>query len=113
MKVKVKYFTTLRELAGSSEEEIELRNGETLEDLIDKIASRYGREAQEYLYSKKEKREIDPSIYFLINGVNYRTLSGLKTKLKDGDIIAIIPPIGGGWLLSLLDNSNVTSKNNS
>lgn len=93
VKVRVRYFTTLRELAETPEERIRLKNRATLSDLIEVIASKYGKEAQNYLY---KKGKIDPSIYFLINGKNSRILSGLKTKLKDGDIIAIIPPIGGG-----------------
>jgi len=93
VKVKVKYFTTLRELAGTLEEKIILKDGAILADLIEIIASKYGEEARNYLY---KKGKIDPSIYFLINGENSHTLSGLKTKLKEGDIIAIIPPIGGG-----------------
>jgi len=28
--------------------------------------------------------------------MNARMLSGLNTKLKHGDVVAIIPPIGGG-----------------
>jgi MoaD family protein len=91
--VKVRYFTTLRELAGVPEETIHLREGAVLADLIKKIASKYGKEAREYLYSKGR---IDPSIYFLINGEDSRVLSGLKTRLREGDIVAIIPPIGGG-----------------
>jgi len=93
IKVKVRYFTTLRELAGVPEEKITLKDEATLADLIKTIASKYGKEAQDYLYTKGK---VDPSIYFLINGENSRTLSGLKTKLKNEDIIAIVPPIGGG-----------------
>jgi len=93
LRVKVRYFTTLRELAGSSEEELVMKDGATLADLIETVASKYGREARNYLY---EKGKVDPSIYFLINGKNSHTLSGLDTKLRNGDIVAIIPPIGGG-----------------
>jgi len=96
LNVKVRYFTTLRELAGSAEEELEIEDGGTLADLIKEVASKYGKEARSYLYHKGEKDKVDPSIYFLINGANARMLSGLDTKLKDGDIVAIIPPIGGG-----------------
>jgi molybdopterin synthase sulfur carrier subunit len=91
--VKVRYFTTLRELAGVSEETIRLRDGAVLADLIEKIASKYGEAAREYLYSKGK---VDTSIYFLINGEDSRALSGLRTRLREGDIVAIIPPIGGG-----------------
>lgn len=96
MRVKVKYFTTLRELSGTAEEELTIRDGANLADLIEEVASKYGKEARDYLYQKEESRKVDPSIYFLINGENSRILSGLDTKLKDGDVIAIIPPIGGG-----------------
>jgi len=96
LKAKVKYFTTLRELSGSAEEEINIENGGTLADLIKEVASKYGEEASNYLYHKGEDGKADPSIYFLINGTNARMLSGLNTKLRDGDVVAIIPPIGGG-----------------
>jgi len=96
LKVKVRYFTTLRELAGRSEEEVELRDGGNLVTLIQQVAEKYGKAARNYLYVSPENSELDPSIYFLVNGKNARVLSGPKTELKDSDIVAIIPPIGGG-----------------
>jgi len=94
VKVTVKYFTTLRELSKCTEEKLTLEDDATLAVLIEKIASKYGKEARNYLYQKEGK--VDPSIYFLINGENSRTLLGLNTRLKEGDVVAIIPPIGGG-----------------
>ena len=96
MRVKVRYFTTLRELAGRAEEIVELENNACLEDLIEIVASRYGDEARRYLYANEGQKTIDPSVRFLINGRDSRMLQGLKTKLVDGDTVAIIPPIGGG-----------------
>jgi len=94
LRVKVKYFTTLRELARSSEEEIEIESDSSLGNLIEKIATKYGKEAHNYLYHKEGK--IDPSIYFLVNGFDARLLLGFGTELREGDMVAIIPPIGGG-----------------
>lgn len=91
LKVKVKYFTTLCELAGRTEEELMMNDCSTLIDLIKIIASKYGREAYDYIYEKRTGK-VDPSIYFLINGKDSRILSGLHTKLKNSDVIAIIPP---------------------
>ncbi len=96
MEVKVRYFTTLRELAQCTEEELKLEDNVCLEDLIEVIVSKYGDEARRYLYSDENQRIIDPSVRFLINGKGSEMIQGLKTKLKDGDTIAIIPPIGGG-----------------
>jgi len=94
LRVKVRYFTTLRELAGTKEENIEMNDGANLADLIEKVASKYGKEAKNYLYQNNGK--IDLSIYFLVNGVDARKIFGISTKLKCGDVVAIIPPIGGG-----------------
>jgi len=96
LRVKVRYFTTLRELAGGAEEELEIEDDASLADLIRDVALRYGKEAHNYLYQNGEKSKADPSIYFLINGINARMLSGMDTKLRDGHVVAIIPPIGGG-----------------
>jgi len=94
LRVRVRYFTTLRELAGTAEEDVQMDNDATLACLIDELARRYGKAARDYLYNKGE--EVDPAIYLLINGVNSRMLSGTETTLKEDDIVAIIPPIGGG-----------------
>jgi MoaD family protein len=91
----MRYFTTLRELTGTKEDEIEIQDGANLIDLVKKIVSEYGSEASDYLYVEGTK-EIDPSIQFLINGISQLNLEGIKTKLVNGDIVAIIPPVGGG-----------------
>jgi molybdopterin converting factor small subunit len=35
-------------------------------------------------------------IQILINGTGIKALQGFKTKLKEGDTVAIFPPVGGG-----------------
>ncbi len=94
MKVIVRYFTTMRELAGTSQEEMLVGEGATLGETIERLASKYGQEAQRYLYFEEGK--LDPSIRILVNGTDAGTLLGAETKLRDGDVVALIPPIGGG-----------------
>lgn len=96
LRVKVRYFTTLRELTQRAEEEIEIEDNGLLKDLIEKIVQKYGDEACRYLYGDGNKKLVDPSVRFLINGKDSKMLRGLETKLKDGNVIVIIPPIGGG-----------------
>jgi len=94
LKVKVKYFTFLRELIGRREEEYEFEKQPTVEEIINFIADKYGKEAREYLFEKDGK--LKEVLSFLVNGKSITSLNGPKTKLADGDVLAIIPPVGGG-----------------
>ena len=94
MKVTIKFFTTLREVAGKREERIELSNGTTVEELLRLLSRKYGKGFINYVYD--EKANVRGYLQFLVNGKSITTLQGFKTRLKDGDKIAIIPPVGGG-----------------
>lgn len=72
-----------------------MKVGSILADLIEEVVLNYGEEAFNYLHVRTTGK-IDPSIQFLINGVSAQSLHGLKTELKEGDVVAIIPPVGGG-----------------
>ena len=65
LNVKVRYFTTLRELAGSAEEEIETESHASLANLVETLASKYGKDARTYSYHKEEKL-IRPFISWLM-----------------------------------------------
>jgi molybdopterin synthase sulfur carrier subunit len=97
LKISVRFFTTLREIAGKREETLEFPEGEavTVEDVLGKLAERYGKGFTEYVYDGKTGRVKD-FLQFLINGRSASTLKGLKTELADGDVLAILPPVGGG-----------------
>lgn len=94
MKVTVKFFTTLREIAGKGEEEIEFKSKITVQELLNHLSKKYGQQFQDYIYDEKGKKR--SYLQFLINGRSITILQGLETKLKEGDKVAIIPPVGGG-----------------
>jgi MoaD family protein len=94
MRVTVKFFTALREIVGKREEELEFSRGTTVKELLKHLSESYGQPFKEYIYSEKGRAK--SHLQFLINGKSIATLKGFETKLKDGDKIAIIPPIGGG-----------------
>jgi len=92
----VRFFTTLREITGKKEEILEFPEGErvTLAKVLSRLAERYGKGFVEYVYDKTG--EVKGFLQFLINGQSASTLKGLETELVDGDVLAIIPPVGGG-----------------
>ena len=94
MKVEVKFFTSLREITGKKVDEIQLQPAITVEELLTLLSEKYGKNFREYVYNKKGK--VQDFLSFLVNGKNINVLQGFDTKLKQEDIIAIIPPVGGG-----------------
>jgi molybdopterin synthase sulfur carrier subunit len=90
-KVQVKYFTMLREMIGKREEEMEAK---TIRDLLDSLISKYGKEFQKEIYNDNEK--IRGYYNILVNGHGIGLLENLDTKLEDGYVVSILPPVGGG-----------------
>jgi molybdopterin synthase sulfur carrier subunit len=94
MKVEVKFFTSLREITGKKADEIQLQSVINVEELLNVLSEKYGEKFREYIYNKKGK--VQDFLSFLVNGRNINVMQGFDTELKQGDIIAIIPPVGGG-----------------
>lgn len=97
MQVSVRFFTSLRELTGKREEILKFQNGETVtvNAVLERLSKRYGKNFVEYVYDRKTG-EVKGFLQFLVNGQSTSSLGGLNTKLVNGDVLAIIPPVGGG-----------------
>ena len=97
MKISVRFFTTLREIIGKREETLDFSDSEqiTVAKVLGKLAERYGKGFVEYVYDSRTG-DVKGFLQFLINGRSAATLKGLETELADGDVLAIIPPVGGG-----------------
>ncbi|MEM3737214.1 MAG: ubiquitin-like small modifier protein 1 [Candidatus Bathyarchaeia archaeon] len=93
VKIKVRFFTTLREIVGKKEEELILQPNATLEDVFNSLSRKYGSRFTDYTL---DEGAIKPFLQVLINGRNANLLDGMATHLNEGDTIAIIPPVGGG-----------------
>jgi len=94
MKITVKFFTVLREITGKREEKLEFPNSITMDELLDYLSKKHGRQFTDYVYNTNG--EPRGYLQFLVNGKSITTLEGFKTRLKEGDKVAIIPPVGGG-----------------
>jgi len=92
LKITIKAFATLRDaFGGRGFLTIELPEGSSIEDLIRELQNLFKLEAELVDLGKSAS-----NIKILVNGREIRYLEGVKTKLKDGDVVAFIPPVGGG-----------------
>jgi sulfur-carrier protein len=96
VQIKVRFFTSLREIVDKREELLNFNENEVTVDYVLKtLTEKYGKPFKEYVYDSKT---VQPKAFlqFLVNGNSTSTLKGLETKLKGGDVLAILPPVGGG-----------------
>jgi molybdopterin synthase sulfur carrier subunit len=97
LQVSVRFFTSLREIVGKREETLTFPEDEkvTVDTVLKALAQRHGKRFVEYVYNPKTG-EVTGFLQFLVNGKSATTLNGLQTELEDGDVLAILPPVGGG-----------------
>jgi len=94
MEVEVKLYAMLREIASKKLEKVDLPEKASMRDLIDFLISKYGEEFGTYIYDAD--KQVRNYLSYMINGVNINSLNGFETTLKDGDVISLLPPVGGG-----------------
>lgn len=76
--VRVRFFAVLRERAGCEERSLELPAGSTVGDLLDRLG-----------------REI-PDLPSGVAAAVDRTYAPREQELRDGQELALIPPVSGG-----------------
>ncbi len=76
---------------------VEFVEGEavTVDMVLKKLKQRYGSPFVEYVYDTKTGA-VKGFLQLLVNGKSASTLKGLQTELADADVLAILPPVGGG-----------------
>ncbi len=91
--MQIKYYATLREITRTSEETITIPT-QPLEELIQSLCKKYGKSFAKWVTC--EDGGFGSLSIFLVNGLDYRSLDGLQTQIKDSDVISLFPPIAGG-----------------
>jgi molybdopterin synthase catalytic subunit len=81
MRVRILFFGVLKDLAGKSSDNLELREGATVGDLLETCAAKIPR--------------LNDLLASLAVAVNQQ-YAGVETALKSGDEVALLPPVSGG-----------------
>jgi len=89
--VRVLLHAMFKEAAGKGEITHELDSNSTLRVLLDDLARSYGKDFKQILNPKTGLVEVDALV--MLNGQSVRKPD---VQLKDGDVVMITVPIGGG-----------------
>lgn len=95
MMIKIRFFTVLRELTNKREETLNFpEKNLTIAHVLKALSEKYGKPFDTYVFEADGR--VKGFLQFLINGASAATLQGLESQLRDGDVLAILPPVGGG-----------------
>jgi len=93
MKIKVKFLATLKELFGGEEKEIEVAaGGSNILDLLNLLCDSPQRRQKIFGHTDKPRSYIQ----IFKNRRPIQSLDGIHTKLEEGDVIVVVPPVFGG-----------------
>lgn len=92
LKIQTKYYAVLRERLGKSSEEFDLPEGSSILDFLEKLRETYGR----VLADLFEGGGLRAGFALALNGENLDRSLWASTRLKEGDVVVVLPPIAGG-----------------
>jgi MoaD family protein len=97
LQVSVRFFTVLREVTGKKEDTLHFGEKEkvTVGMVLRTLSDRYGKTFCEYVFDPKTCG-VKGFLQFFVNGQSTSAQKGVDTELNDGDVLAIVPPVGGG-----------------
>lgn len=91
----MKTFASVAELVGKREIEVELEKGSTVYDLFQALFRKFGARMEKEIWDP-ERDAPQAYIKVMLNGRDIDFIRGIKTELRDGDTVAIFPPVAGG-----------------
>jgi molybdopterin synthase sulfur carrier subunit len=93
--MEVKVYATLRLKIGQAEIDVSTGPGDTVRDAIQEVLERYPALTPDLM---SEGGELVTHVHVFLSGRNIRLLDGLDTRIREGQTLAIFPPVGGGCL---------------
>ena len=95
MRLTVQYLGPIRVRLNKKEEEIEVDKGLSLLALLRSLGNSYGEWFRKEVLEDDERR-LPEGMVVTVNGIAIGQLGGLDAKLKEGDIVTILPFFAGG-----------------
>ena len=93
MKVSIRFFTTFRDAAGTSQDTVDV-GGNTVGDVIDTLVIQYGDRLRQEIF--QPDGNIKPSVKVLLNGSFVNSTAPLRDVVKEGDTLSFVPAMFGG-----------------
>ena len=90
--IKIIFFGPLEKWAGKRSYSAE---GRTIEEFFQNLEPQMGKSLINHLIHV-ETGYVKSHFHILLNGVDTDSKTCLTTPLKDGDVLTVVPPIGGG-----------------
>jgi len=96
LKVTIDYLGSIKQTLGLKQaEQVQLKDDASIVDLLSMLAEKHGEPFKKSVYEPKDP-DLKPYHILSVNGVLLNQLSGLETKLKDGDRLVFMPVVTGG-----------------
>jgi MoaD family protein len=95
VKVTIEYLGFIRNMLSKRTEELELREGTRLKELLSKLSERYGADFKKQVYEPGQK-DVKYGFVVTVNGVLMDQLHGVETQLKSGDHVILMSLMSGG-----------------
>jgi MoaD family protein len=96
LKVRVEYLGHLKNMLESRrEEEIEVQDDSSVSDLLMMLSEKHGDSFKKAVFEAGGK-DIKSNFIATVNGYLLNQLNGVKTKLKNGDLVVLMPIVSGG-----------------
>ena len=90
--MRTKFFATYRKIAGC--ESFDTSAPENLHALLKECTNRWP--GFRGVLLDESQKKLGPALIIMVNGRHIQHLDGIKTKLKESDVVAITPQMAGG-----------------
>lgn len=94
MRVQVRYLGPVRVMLKTRDETVALSQHASLLDLLQTLAARYGPAFREEVLDAHDG--LQESLLVTVNGTAIGQLNGLATRLRDEDVVTLLPFFAGG-----------------